>query len=395
MLLENLLGGMKMKSTIKMMILFISIFTILFAIPMVSNAGETETATDESTLRSAIENVDDGGTVEIQNNITITGPIVIQKELTIDGNGYTLAGSTDWTSTSGNQSMFTSQFAAGKLTLKDIDLNNGPKYGAQAYDGGTIILENVSITGFRYGGVLVNGGNVEVRNLHLGTNGTGTNNGIEIDKGASATNNPTLTMNGTLTSDSTENVVRPADNGYLTDFTITNTESTTNKVVIAGDKVVLTDENNNVISESAIPEDVNSNTTETAKVIITLVKGEESKQIIVDSGEKVTEELLKSYITVEEGYEIEGFYTDEDYMKKFDFDTDLSSNLTIYVKIEEIPEEEPGESTPDTEIPEEEVKPESKPEKDEVPQTGVESYIGLAVLAIMVSVGVVCLTKKK
>ena len=67
-----------------------------------------------------------------------------------------------------------------------------------------------SITGFRYGGVLVNGGNVEVRDLHLGYNGTDKNNGIEIDKGAAATNNPTLTMNGTLTSDETENVVRPA-----------------------------------------------------------------------------------------------------------------------------------------------------------------------------------------
>ena len=373
-----------MKSTTKMMILFISIFAILFAIPMVSNAAETETATDESTLRSAIENVNDGGTVEIQNNITVTGPIVIQKELTIDGNGYTIAGSTEWTSTSGNQTMFTAQFAAGKLTLKDIDLNNGPKYGVQAYDGATVILDNVSITGFRYGGVLVNGGNVEVRDLHLGTNGTGANNGIEIDKGAAATNNPTLTMNGTLTSDSTENVVRPAENGNLTDFTITNTESTTNKVVIAGDKVVLTDENNNVISESAIPEDATPNTTENAKVIVTLVKGDETKQIIVDEGSKVTADLLKSHITVEEGYEIEGFYTDEAYTKAFDFDTVLNADITIYVRIAETQKEEP-------------VAEPEQPEnvKDEVPKTGIESYIGIAVLAIMVSVGSIYLAKRK
>ena len=59
--------------------------------------------------------------------------------------------------------------------------------------------------------MLVNGGNVEVRDLHLGYNGTGANNGIEIDKGAAATNNPTLTMNGTLTSESNQNVVRPAE----------------------------------------------------------------------------------------------------------------------------------------------------------------------------------------
>ncbi len=385
-----------MKSTTKLMILFISIFAILFAIPMVSNAAETETATDESTLRTAIENVNDGGTVEIQNNITVTGPIVIQKELTIDGNGYTIAGSTEWTSTSGNQTMFTAQFAAGKLTLKDIDLNNGPKYGVQAYDGATVILDNVSITGFRYGGVLVNGGNVEVRDLHLGTNGTGANNGIEIDKGAAATNNPTLTMNGTLTSDSTENVVKPADNGYLTDFTITNTENTTNKVVIAGDKVVLTDENNNVISESAIPEDATPNTTEKAKVIVTLVKGDETKQIIIDEGTKVTADLLKSHITVEEGYEIEGFYTDEGYTKAFDFDTALNANITIYARIAEIAQEEPT-PTPE-EKPEE--KPTTEPEqndnnKDDVPKTGVESYIGIAALAIMVSVGAVYFARKK
>lgn len=373
-----------MKSTTKMMILFISIFAILFAIPMVSNAAETETATDESTLKTAIENVNDGGTVEIQNNITVTGPIVIQKELTIDGNGYTIAGSTEWTSTSGNQTMFTAQFAAGKLTLKDIDLNNGPKYGVQAYDGATVILDNVSITGFRYGGVLVNGGNVEVRDLHLGTNGTGTNNGIEIDKGAAATNNPTLTMNGTLTSDSTENVVRPAENGYLTDFTITNTESTTNKVVIAGDKVVLTDENNNVISESAIPEDATPNTTESAKVIVTLVKGDETKQIIIDEGSKVTADLLKSHITVEEGYEIEGYYNDKAYTKKFDFNSVLNADTTIYVRIAETQKEEP-------------VAEPEQPEnvKDEVPKTGIESYIGIAVLAIMVSVGSIYLAKRK
>ena len=65
------------------------------------------------------------------------------------------------------------QLGAGHLTLKDIDVNNGPKYGVQAYDGATVILNNVSITGFRYGGVLVNGGNLEIIDLHLGTNGTG------------------------------------------------------------------------------------------------------------------------------------------------------------------------------------------------------------------------------
>ena len=364
-----------MKNTIKIMLFITFILLALLCIPSISNAATTENATDESTLRSAIENVDDGGTVEIQNNITVTGPIVIQKELTIDGNGYTISGSTEWTSTTGNQTMFTAQLAAGKLTLKDIDLNNGPKYGVQAYDGATVILDNVSITGFRYGGVLVNGGNVEVRDLHLGYNGTDKNNGIEIDKGAAATNNPTLTMNGTLTSDETENVVRPAENGNLTDFTITNTENTTNKVVIAGDKVVLTDENNNVISESFIPENVTTNE-DVKMLVISLVKGGETTKIVVEAGTTITEEMLKSHITVEEGYEIEGYYTDEAYTNKFDFTNPLNSDITIYARIAEISQEKPEEKP--AEEPEE-----STPEKDDVPKTGVDNYLGLAIIGII------------
>lgn len=377
-----------MKNTIKIIMFLAFAILAVLCIPNISNAATTETATDESTLISAIQNVDDGGTVDIQNNITITQPIVVQKELTIDGNGYTISGSTDWTSVSGNQTMFTAQFAAGKLTLKDIDLNNGPKYGVQSYDGATVILNNVSITGFRYGGVLANGGYVEVIDLHLGTNGTGANNGIEIDKGASASNNPTLVMNGTLTSDSTENVVRVADNGYLTEFTVTNTESTTNKVVIAGDNVALTDKNNNIISQSEIPESITPNTNEAKKVIVTLiVGGEVENQLTIDEGTKITDDVLKSHITVEDGYEIEGYYTDEAYTKKFDFDSTLNSDITIYARIAEIVKEEP-------EKPQE--KPEQPaPEKDDVPKTGVESYLGVAVLAMVASISGIIYTIKK
>ena len=374
-----------MKNTVKIMLILTLIMLAVLCMPIVSNAASTETATDEESLITAINNVDDGGTVEIQNNIIVTKPIVIQKELTIDGNGYTVAGSTDWTSTSGNQTMFTAQLAAGKLTLKDINLNNGPKYGVQAYDGATVVLNNVSIVGFRYGGVLVNGGNVEVIDLHLGFNGTDTNNGIEIDKGAAATNNPTLTMNGTLTSDVNENVVRPATNGNLTEFTVTNTENTTNKVVVAGDKVVLTDENNNVISENAIPESATANTDE-PKVVVTLISGETSNKITVDKGATVTEEMLKSHIEVPEGYEIDGFFTDESYTNAFDFNTKLDNDTTIYARTAEIKTEEPTEpETPEV----------NEEEKDDVPKTGVESYLGLAILTIIASTAGIVYMKKK
>ena len=369
-----------MKNTIKFMLFFALIMLALLCVPCISNAAETETATDESTLISAIQNVDDGGTVEIQNNITVTGPIVIQKKLTIDGNGYTISGSTDWTSTSGNQTMFTAQFSAGQLTLKDIDLNNGPKYGVQSYDGATVILNDVSITGFRYGGVLANGGTVEVIDLHLGFNGTNANNGIEIDKGASATNNPTLVMSGSLTSESSENVVRVADNGYLTDFTITNTEDTENKVVISGDKVVLTDSNDNVISETTVPDQVTANGDIDA-VVVTLIANDKTSKIVVEKGSTISEGTLKAHIDLEDNYKIDGYYTDEAFTKEFDFSNTLDADTTIYVRISRI--ENVDEDNNNEEIVEEEPKPEDN--KDDVPKTGDNNYIGVAILAILFS----------
>lgn len=375
-----------MKKITNLIIILFLILAILLILPTICKAA---TATDEETLNNAIQSVESGGTIEIQNNITVTKPITVTKELTIDGNGYTLAGSTEWTSTSGNQTMFTASSSNAKLILKDVDLNNGPKYGVQSYDGSTVILDNVSITGFRYGGVLVNGGNVEIKDLHLGYNGTNENNGIEIDKGASVTNNPTLIMNGTLTSDSTENVVRPATNGNLTEFTITNTENTVNKVVIASDKVVLTDENDNVISESTIPDKATANTDENVKkVIVTLIWNDKENKIVVDEGSLVTKAMLEEYVELEENYEVEGFYTDKDFTKKFDFNEELSKDTVIYIKISEIDQEDIVDDEQETEEPE--------LEKDDVPKTGVESYLSLAIISIIISTtGIIYIRKKR
>ncbi len=364
-----------MNKTIKFIIFFIAILAVMLFIPNCTKAATP--VTDEASLLSAISSVGDGETITLQNNITVTAPIVIQKQITIDGNGYTITGSSDWTSTSGNQTMFTAQFSAGKLTLKNINLQNGPKYGVQSYDGATVILNNVSITGFKYGGVLANGGNIEVIDLHLGYNGTGANNGIELGKGAAATNNPTLTMNGVLTSDSTENVVRVAENDSLTEFTVTNTPNTTNKVAITEDSIVLTDQYNNVIAESAVPDKVTVNADE-KKVIVTVIVSEEEIRFTANEGTMITADLVKSHIVLEDNEKIDGFYTDANYTTEFDFNNPLNADTTIYAKI----------STVEATVPE-------VNEKDETPKTGVENYLGLAVLVIIFSSTVVISMKKK
>ena len=367
-----------MSKTIKLFLFLSIIFATLLIFPNLSNAATS--VHDEESLNNAVSTADSGATITLENDITVTKPIVIAKELTIDGNGHNVVGSNDWTSTSGNQTMFTAQFSAGKLTLKDIKLKNGPKYGVQSYDGATVILNNVSISGFKYGAVLANGGNVEVVSLHLGeNNGTGSYNGIEIDKGSAATNNPTLIMNGVLTSSSAENVVRVAENGSLTEFTITNTANTTNKVVIAGDSVVLTDANNNVISETTLPSKVTANT-DTQKVIITIIANDQTNKITADLGKTITADLLKSHIKLEENTKIDGFFTDAGYTNEFNFDDPVNADITIYAKISRVETVEP-----ETNI----------PEKDETPKTGIENYVGIAVLVILLSSTVIICIKKK
>ena len=369
-----------MNKTIKFIIFCITILGISFFIPNFTKA--TTPVTDESSLLSAISSVGDGETITLQNNITVTAPIVIQKQITIDGNGYTITGSNDWTSTSGNQTMFTAQFSAGKLTLKNINLQNGPKYGVQSYDGATVILNNVSITGFKYGGVLANGGNVEVIDLHLGYNGTGANNGIEIAKGAAATNNPTLTMNGTLTSDSTENVVRVAENDSLTEFTITNTPNTTNKIALTEGSIVLTDQYNNIIAETAVPDKVTGNADE-KKVIVTVIANEQEIRFTANEGTMITADLVSSHIVLEDNEKINGYYTSADYTTEFNFNEALNADTTIYAKISTVEATEPEEPVQQPEV------------KDETPKTGVENYLGLAIFVIIISSIAMIFMKKK
>ncbi len=370
-----------MNKTIKFILFFI--VTAIFAIMLPNYSKAATTAHDEESLNSVISSADSGATITLQNDITVTKPIVIAKELTIDGNGHNVVGSKDWTSTSGNQTMFTAQFSAAKLTLKNIQLKNGPKYGVQSYDGATVILDNVSISGFKYGGVLANGGNVEVKRLHLGKNGTGANNGIEIDKGASATNNPTLVMNGVLTTESNENVVRPAENGHLTDFTITNTPDTTNKVVLSGNKVVLTDKNNNVISETTIPDKATPNV-DVKQLIVTIFVNDVTYKITVNSGEKITADLLKTHIKLGENQVVDGFYTDANFANAFDFNNPITADTTVYAKISKVETTIP-ETTPEV----------NNGVKDETPKTGVQNYLGIAVLTILFSVIAIATINKK
>ena len=353
-------------------------------LPMVHADAKEVKVSDGISLQDAIATAENGDVITLEQSITLDGKVELTSgvEITIDGANHTITGNRAATgSVTDNITLITASLNGSKIKLKNVTLKDSPKYGVQAYDGATVILDNVSITGFRYGGVLANGGNVEVIDLHLGYNGTGANNGIEIAKGAAATNNPTLTMNGTLKSDSTENVVKIAENDSLTEFTVTNTPNTTNKIVLTEDKVVLTDKYNNVIAETAVPDKVTGNADE-QKVIVTVMAKDKEIRFTANEGTMITADLVKSHIVLEDNEQIDGYYTDANYTTEFNFNNPLNADTTIYAKI----------STVETTVPE--TKPETE-EKDETPKTGVENYLGLAVLVIVLSSTVMISMKKK
>ncbi len=242
-----------MKTFRKIILLSITIAFCLVLTSGVCNAA-TRTVGTEQDLREAINDSVSGDVIELSNDIALTSPIEITgKSITIIGNGHTITRiDTNWTPNGSNGSLITVGGDGAKLTLVNMTLTGAQKYGAQSYNGAHLVLDSVNISGNGFGGVLVNAGTLEIKNVVLGKNGNPSNNGIEIAKGSGVTgdNMPILIMNGRLSSSEKENVIYLAENDNLITFEVRNTNSTTNKVFVKGKKVVITDENNNVIFES-------------------------------------------------------------------------------------------------------------------------------------------------
>lgn len=239
--------------------LFATMFAAFFAFG-VMNVDAKEVASKQE-LKDAISNANPGDTITLTQSITLDDKddiLFTDKEITIEGasEGITITGWRDDNveKPTGNQSIIT-VLSGGKIQLKNLTLVNSQKYGVQAYDGGYISLENVRINNCRYGAVLLNGGTVEIISLSLGANGEGSNNGIEVSKSvnlADSNNQPSIVMNGTLSSDIEENVIRFADdaNDRTTGFIIENKETTTDKILVKGNTVVVTDATNEIKYQS-------------------------------------------------------------------------------------------------------------------------------------------------
>ena len=397
-----------MKNTLKIAIFFAIILVAFLVVPSVCNAAEINVpSADAATLYDAVTKAANGDTINITENITLTKAVeVSNNSITINGNGNTITADSNMLagdSSTGNKSMISSLNEGAQITLKDVNLTGSPKYGVQAYNGGKVILDGVNIYDCNYGGVLNNCGIVEVVDLTLGHNGNAdSNNGIELGKGSAVTvEEPTLIMNGILTSNQTENVVYIAadESDNISSFKVINNNDQSDvakdRIYVDGNKIIVTDSNNTVKFESNTTDKVEAGNVEgdtyfpNPKITIQ-VPNMPSISFEIPFGGTLTQEFLESKIDLSDSnLVIDGFFRDKEYKEKYDFNGEVQSDVTLYAKLSEASEtvkpETPSEE-PDTTVEE---------EKDDTPKTGVSSYIGVAAVIAVVSLATIVVIKKK
>ena len=376
-----------MRNTMKIVLFSILVLAVLFIVPNISNASSASVETEDDLLNAMDTKAT---TIELSNNITLTKKALeFTYDVTIIGNGYSIIGTDtiQGVSSPSNKTLITAM-SGSTVTLENMTLANSPKYGVQAYNGGVVVLDGVTINNCGFGGVLINGGSVTIKDLSLGYNGTGANNGIEMDKGTDVTEEPTLTMQGILTTTQKENVVR-----ILTESNVANAMGTTSKIYVSGNTVVLTDSNDNVLAEGAV--EGGSVNEEVQKVILTIVSNGVNVEVAVNANSTVSKELLDSNVALLQGQVVDGYYTDEAYSTEFNFDTVLVADTTIYAKVstkttsdEENTTVSEGEQATSGEESE-------QGEKDDTPKTGVASYLGIAVgIVVLSTIAVVSLKRR-
>ena len=376
-----------MENVKKILFLLLAVLLMTMIVnPSLVNAATTS-VTDETTLVEAIKNANNGDVISLTENIVLTKPIEItNKNIAINGNGHTISAvDTNWTPAGENSTLITAG-AGATLNLINLTLTNSLKYGIQAYNGGYVILDNVTITNCKYGGVLINAGTVEVKGLNLGHNGReDSNNGIEIAKSATLSgseNNPTLKMNGTLSSTETDQVIYVDINDPIGEFQIVNEDNSENKVYLNDNKLVVTDPENNILYESNEVEGVDIEGEDFVEnVTVNVILMEQTVAIKVRPGDTITKEYLMSKIDLStlclSNYTLDNFYLEPEFTTLFDFANPITQDTTLYAKLNEI----------EVAVPEE--------PKDETPKTGANNLLEISVLTIAISVLAIALLRRK
>lgn len=169
--------------------------------------GEGENARNEyySSLEDALEYVSDGATIKVNEDVKISKPITVDKDIVIDLNGNDL-------SYTGNQDAFIDIVDTGKLTITDTSksddkgtINPGTATAIKLEDNAAFTLDDGNITSEEKDVIVISGENANVSITGGSVEATGSNNkAVKFDDD---TNNSSLTVEAGTLSSKNSNVV--------------------------------------------------------------------------------------------------------------------------------------------------------------------------------------------
>jgi len=185
--------GDKVKATsIDHFTIFVVINPVLTG-PLCVSAGATSGTDCYSTIQGAINAATNGDTIEIESDISIGQMVVVNKDVTINGNSFIVSPTFAKTDNSNNAAfgIFSSGVTISNLIIDGALGTN--LHGINIYMVNNVLLDDVSVLNNDYAGIVVNGSIVTVNNITTSGNGWG---GINVDQGSGVTTEARLTVNG-------------------------------------------------------------------------------------------------------------------------------------------------------------------------------------------------------
>ena len=156
-------------------------------------AGATTGTGCYSTIQAAIDASANGDVIEIQSDITVGQRVNANKDVTINGNGFTVNPTFTKTDNS-NNAVFGVTSSGVTISNLVIDGALGTNlHGINVYVSTGVLLDGVSVLNNDYAGIVVNGSIVTVNNIVTSGNGWG---GINVDQGSGVTSEARLIING-------------------------------------------------------------------------------------------------------------------------------------------------------------------------------------------------------
>ena len=136
----------------------------------------------DMTLAEALSSVNDGGTIVLDDNITLDEQIVINKKVTIDLGGYAISNTSNiWNDAEGVKAWsLISVQQGGNLTIKNGSLlpKENDCYAIDVRDGAEVTITdgnyvgNVTVVYVHTGSAMINGGNFKLLQLDNNHNDT-------------------------------------------------------------------------------------------------------------------------------------------------------------------------------------------------------------------------------